>query len=179
MRLFTAFDVPAPLQDRLSTLQEEIDLDAKWTSREQFHVTVRFIGEVSREQAVRYEQALAGIHASTVRCVPYGLDVLPSRRSPRVLMLGFNRTDSLMTLYEVVSDALDGEGLDPESRTYRPHVTLGRLDEVSPERIQDILRSYEDVSPDPFTVDHFILYESTLRSDGAVHDPQATFPLSS
>lgn len=177
MRLFTAIDIPETLRDDLSALQESEVLAVRWSDPEQFHVTLRFIGEVSEAQAVRYEEALADVDAEPVQCAPYGLDVLPSRRSPRVLMLGLERTDSIMGLYDAVSDRLEAEGVDPEDRTYRPHVTLGRLDDADPESVQDFLHAHEEHSFPPFEADRFVLYESTLTQDGAIHEPQAIYPL--
>jgi 2'-5' RNA ligase len=179
MRLFTAIDIPAALRDDLSGLQSDDALGARWTDPEQFHITLRFIGEVPTEQAVNYEKVLADVKAPPVKCVPYGLDVLPSRRSPRVIMLGLERTDSMMALYHAISDALQSEGLDPEDRKYRPHVTLGRLDNGDPDSVHAFLRRHEDRSFSSFEANRFILYESTLTSDGALHEPKAIFPLSS
>jgi len=177
MRLFTALDIPDALRDDLSGLQNDDALDARWTDPDQFHVTLRFIGEVPDEHAGRYEEGLAAVTAPPVQCVPYGLDVLPSRRSPRVLMLGLKRTDSMMVLYDAVSNALEAEGLDPEDREYRPHVTIGRLDDANPEAVHAVLRRHGDRSFSSFEANRFVLYESTLTSDGAIHEPQATYPL--
>lgn len=177
MRLFTAIDIPDALREDLSGLQNADALPARWTDPEQFHVTLRFIGEVPDEQAIRYEEVLADVTAPPVKCVPYGLDVLPSRHSPRVVMLGLDRTDSIMTIYDAVSDALESEGLDPEDRTYRPHVTIGRLDDADPDAVHAFLRRYEDRSFASFEASRFILYESTLTAEGATHNPQAIYPL--
>jgi len=179
MRLFTALDIPDTLREELSDLQDTDVLAAQWSDPDQFHVTLRFIGELSKAQAVQYEEALADVHAGPVRCDPYGLDVLPSRRSPRVLMLGLERTDSIMELYEAVSDALELEGLDPEDRKYRPHVTIGRLDDVKPKDVHDFLRAHEEYTFSAYETEQFVLYESTLRPDGAIHEPQAVYPLPS
>ncbi len=179
MRLFTAFDVPETVQNALASLQTESDLDARWTSPEQFHVTLRFIGEADEQQAARFEEALSGIEAAPVRCKPYGLDVLPSRRSPSVLMLGLERTDGLLALYRNVSDALEAEGLSAEDRTYRPHVTLARLNDVGPEPVHTFLRSLEEFTLEPFTIEAFHLYKSTLTPDGAIHERRATYSLTS
>lgn len=177
MRLFTAIEIPEPLRESLSAIQDPDALQARWTDPDRFHVTLRFIGEVPDEHARRYEEALADVNSGPVRCEPYGLDVLPSRHSPRVVMLGLDRTDSMMALYDAVSDALEAEGLDPEDREYRPHVTIGRLDDANPEAVHAVLRRHGDRSFSSFEADRFVLYESTLTSDGAVHDPKATYPL--
>lgn len=178
MRLFTAIDVPTALRTRLSSLQEEATIDARWTSPDQFHVTLRFIGEVDETQADRFQEVLSEIDVAPVTCSPYGLDVLPSRRAPRVLMLGLDRTDSILELYEAVSGTLESEGLDPEGRRYRPHVTIGRLDDVGREAVHSFLQAHEDRTFASFEVDRFVLYQSTLTAEGAIHEPYFAYELS-
>lgn len=177
MRLFTAIDPPDGVREQLAAFQDDNALPARWTSPEQFHVTLRFIGEVEDEQAHRYETALEAVTVEAVECEPYGLDVLPSRRSPRVLTLGLERTESLVALYRAVSDALETEGLDPEDRTFRPHVTIARLNDVDREAVHEFLRVHEDESVPSFHADQFVLYKSTLTPEGAIHEPHSTYPL--
>lgn len=182
MRLFTAIDLPDPLRNDLASLSIEDELPARPTPPEQLHVTLRFIGETSKEQAERYREALADVDLPSVRCAPHSstpIGVLPSRRSPRVVMMELEKTDSLLALYDAVSSRLEDEGLEPEERTYRPHVTLARLDDADPEAVHSFLSEHEDRSFPPFQMDQFVLYESTLTPDGANHDPYAVYPLSS
>lgn len=179
MRLFTAIDLPDDIRTRFADLQAPDQLDAQWSPPHQFHVTIRFIGDTEPEQAARYEDALSEVEAPVVKCSPYGLDVFPNRRNPRVLILGLERSDALMTLYRSVSHALEAEGLDPEDRDYHPHVTLGRLNHVSAATVHDFLDAHRDLSLPSFVADTFILYESTLTADGAVHEKRATIALSS
>lgn len=179
MRLFTAIDVPEAVVSQLAALREDEALDARWTPPDQYHVTLRFIGETTDTQADRYEEALSQIEWRPVHGRSYGLDVLPSRQNPSVLMVGLERTDSLLGLYEAVSDALETEGLEPENRTYRPHITIARLGDVEPESVHRFLRSHDDVSVEPFTAESFHLYESTLTQKGAIHERRASFPLKS
>lgn len=178
MRLFAAIDIPEPLRETLAALQNDEELSARWTSPEQFHVTLRFIGEVNKQQARRYSEALSNVTVPPPRCVPQepaALGALPSRHAPSVLMLELKRTDSLMALYRAVSDALEGEGLDPEDRKYRPHVTIGRLDDGEPETVHRFLRAHDDHTFEPFTANRFVFYESILGPDGATHEPFASF----
>ncbi len=177
MRLFTAIDLPEDVQQHYADLQTPNDLDARWTDPDQFHVTLRFIGDASPNQTARYEDALANIDAPTVECIPYGLDVLPSRRNPSVLIVGLERTDDLMAVYRAVCDALESEGLDPEDRTYRPHVTLARLDDVPARAVHEFLDDHDALSLPSFQADAVHLYESTLTQEGAIHDRRASVPL--
>lgn len=177
MRLFTALDLPSSVRDQCAALQEQIDLDGRWTDPTQFHVTVRFIGDVDDRQVRRYETALSSLQQAPARCVPYGLDALPSRQNPSVLVVGLERTDSLLALHDAVSEALATEGLAPEDRKYRPHVTLARLADADATDVHDAIASHGDAGPSSFTAEAVHLYESTLTPDGAVHDHRQSVPL--
>ncbi|MCS3938184.1 2'-5' RNA ligase [Salinibacter ruber] len=76
-----------------------------------------------------------------------------------------------------IGDALEREGLSPDDRDYTPHVTLARVGDTAPETVHAFLRTADVPSFPAFQADRFVLYESTLTSDGAVYDPQAIYPL--
>ncbi len=177
MRLFTALDLPDDIRAQYADLQAPAALDAQWTDPQQFHVTLRFIGDVDTAQATDYEAALASIEAPTAECVPYGLSVLPSRRNPSVLIVGLERRARLLSVYQSVTDALEEQGLEPESRKYRPHVTLARLDDLSAETVHRFLSEQEPEELPSFTADAVHLYESTLTPEGAIHERRASFSL--
>jgi 2'-5' RNA ligase len=142
-------------------------------------VTLRFIGDASPETADRFTTRLDRVQAPVAAGVPYGLDVLPSRRNPSVLVVGLEPTESLLAVYEAVSDALESEGLEPETRSYRPHVTLARVRDSSAETVHRFLERHEAGDLPSFRADAFHLYESTLTPDGAVHERRASFSLGS
>ncbi len=177
MRLFAALDLPDAIHEEVADLRAPEDLDARWSPPAQYHVTLRFIGEVDSDRAAEFEEALTTVEAPPATCTPYGFDVLPSRRNPRVLVLGLERTDSLLSVYHAVSTALEEEGLEPEGRTYRPHVTLARLDDLPPEPVHAFLDSHEAESLSSVNVEAVHLYESALAPDGAIHERRASFSL--
>lgn len=179
MRLFTALDLTAAVRERIAAHRTPDALDARWTPPVQYHVTLRFIGEVGPETAARYDDVLGDVAARPAECIPYGLDVLPSRRNPNVLIVGLKRTDALLSVYRAVSNALEDAGLEPESRTYRPHVTLARLDDCAPEPLHRYLEEHDARGLPSFTTRQFHLYESTLTPDGAVHNRRASYELTS
>jgi 2'-5' RNA ligase len=178
MRLFTALDPPDPLRTEVAQLRAPDSLDARWTPPDQYHVTLRFLGEIDPKRAARIDTALGEVDVPPPACRPYGLDVLPSRRHPSVLIVGLDRTDTLLALYEAVSAVLEDEGVDPEDRRYRPHLTLARLDDVGAETVHRFLDRHDAGALPAFRPPQFHLYESTLSPDGAVHDRRATYALS-
>jgi 2'-5' RNA ligase len=177
MRLFTALDIPDALRDQIATARTPDALNARWTPPKQYHITLRFVGEVDSETASEYDETLDTVSAPEAECTPYGLDVLPSHRNPSVLIVGLDRTDTLLSVYQAVSDALENAGLDPESRPYRPHVTLARLDDCAPETVHRYLQKHDASNLPSFAAQEFYLYESTLTPDGAVHERRASYAL--
>jgi 2'-5' RNA ligase len=176
-RLFTALDLPNAWRRTLSDLRDPA-LEARWTDADQYHVTLRFIGDVSDEQADAYEDALQSVDGPVPQLVPYGLDALPSRTKPRVLMLGLKRSDALLQLYDAVSEALEATGLAAAQRTYRPHVTLARAGDANREAVHQFLYETDLPSLSPVTADRFHLYESDIDDEGATHQRRASYALS-
>ena len=178
-RLFTALDLPSHSVDALRAFREDADLPvtARWTPADNYHITLRFIGEVDDEQADSIERALAAVHPPSFQVTPSGLGVLPSRRTPRVLAVRIEPAESLRTLYEALQNALAAADVPPEERAFRPHITLARLRDVRAERLYTALKEWDGPSLSPFSADEYLLYDSTLTSDGAVHTIRSRFPL--
>lgn len=178
-RLFTALDLPPSTVDALRTFRQEQNLDvrARWTPPRNLHITLRFVGEIDDKQADRVEATLSDArHHTPFDVQPLGLGVLPSRPNPHVLTVRIDPTEPLQDLYHAVQDALATVDIEREERTFRPHITLARMKNVSPERLYESLRETSGPSLGAFSVDRFYLYESTLTPDGAVHAIRAEYP---
>ena len=178
MRLFTALDIPENFRSRVAAFRDSDALEARWSPPDQYHITLRFIGDVDGDEISRYEEIISDITAPIARCIPYGLDVLPSRQNPSVVIVGLERSDSLLAVYDELSAALEELGLEPEGRRFRPHVTLARVhDGTSPEAVHAYLRSQSADDLPSFQAKYVHLYESTLTQDGAIHDRRLSVPL--
>ena len=178
-RLFTALDLPDPALDAVLAFRDSVNLPApaRWTPRDNHHITLRFIGEVDEDHAASIEKALGAVRTASIQVKPLGLGVLPSRRNPRVLTVRIDPTKPLRSLYSALQNTLETVGVETEDRTYRPHITLARLQNTRPEPLYAVLRDLEGPQIEPFTVDCYSLYDSTLAPDGAVHTVRATYPL--
>jgi 2'-5' RNA ligase len=179
MRLFTALDVPASVSEPLAAVRLP-SLEVRWTPPKRYHVTLCFIGQSTPSALERYREALAAVEAPRARCTIYGLDVLPSRRRPRVLVAGLDRTPSVLQVHEAVADALRNAGASMDDRPFRPHITLGRFPPST--EAPDVHHALQERDlPDglSFTADAFSLYESRSADDGVRYEARATRPLSS
>ncbi|HHP7238989.1 RNA 2',3'-cyclic phosphodiesterase, partial [Longibacter sp.] len=151
----------------------------RWSTPDTYHLTIRFIGESSETEADAYRDALTSVDAAAAHIEPFGLGVLPSRLSPRVVMCGSEQTRSLSALYAEVSEALEDAGLDEADNAFRPHVTIGRIRDADPEAVHHALREASSVHLPAVTVRSLTLYRSRRGPDGARHEVVETVPLAS
>lgn len=172
-RLFVALEVPESVSAALCALRADLP-GACWMT--QYHLTLRFLGDVNTPQVEPLRTALAGVQGPPLRVRGRGLDVLPSRRRPCVLVVHAERTAPLAELHQEVEAAAQRLDLAPDRRSFRPHVTVARLKRTPLGPLRAYLRAHADVRFD-FTAAAFHLYESTLRPEGAVYAKQAAFAL--
>lgn len=177
-RLFIALDLPENRRATLQALQTDV-LSARWTPPEQYHLTLRFIGDVSEEDIDTFGRVLDPVPGSTFSLESPGLGVFPSRRTPRVLFADIRRADALMTLQHGIDEALLCAGIDRADKPFHPHVTVARLKRARPQAVRRYLRDRGDFSLAPFPVSAYYLYQSELTPDGAIHTRLATFSLAS
>jgi 2'-5' RNA ligase len=150
---------------------------ARWVPTEQIHLTLAFLGEVDEAAVERLSGELARIRAPGFRLCFSGTGCFPDRRRPRVLWVGLVPHPRLKQLAAGVREAVLACGIPQDERPFSPHITLARL-KLSPSRGCDAFldRQPEQQLP-PFPVQEFILFQSRLTPQGALHTPVRSFPL--
>lgn len=173
MRAFIAIDLPNSIKEALKQLQQrlrESGSDVKWTEPENFHVTLKFLGEINEEQRAPLEEGLAKAARANPSCLLQlrGLGSFPSGKAPKVLWVGARSPiQSLAELAYSVDAQARLVGLKSEDRPFTVHVTLGRV--RSPQNrsaLVKILSSMRFEHTEPFMVDCIRLYQSQIRSEG-------------
>jgi 2'-5' RNA ligase len=175
-RLFIAIDPPVEVAFQLERLC--IGLPAvRWTEPDQFHLTLRFIGEVDHATFYDIGEALAAISLHPFEVGLKGLGLFPPRGAPHTLWAGVDDPEGgLATLKRRIDRVLDRAGVEPERRRFVAHVTLGRFREPPPvERLTSYLASRSLFRSERFPVSGFTLYSSLLRPEGAFHTVEATY----
>lgn len=175
-RLFVAIDLPEETRDRLVALRDA-SIKARWTPSEQYHLTLRFIGEVDEATTAQLQEALHAARTAPVRLEGRGLGVFPSQRKPRVLFAALEATPGLLALQERVEAAVQGVGLDGDGRPFTPHITVARLKFGQGYELRRFRKQHADLQIGPFEATSFVLYESRLHPSGAEHRPVATYTL--
>jgi 2'-5' RNA ligase len=177
IRLFCALELPASVRGRLIALGGGLP-GARWVPEENFHVTLRFIGEVGEASFDDIVAALSTVTVAAFDLAVAGMGHFERKRRPTMLWAGVDANDNLLQLHDRIESALRRAGFPSEERRYEPHVTLARFDgTASAERVAAFLRANSLFRAAPFRVERFVLFSSVLGRSGPTYRPEAEFPL--
>jgi 2'-5' RNA ligase len=176
-RLFTALELPAPLAAGLSGLRGGVP-GARWISPENYHLTLRFIGDVDGVTAREIAHMLDGVRRRPFDLVLEGLRHFGGYK-PRAIVAAASPSPDLIELQAEHERLLQRIGLPPESRKYTPHVTLARLRDASSRDVADYLAVRGGFRTAAYPVGHFVLFSSRASIGGGPYVAEAEFPLQS
>jgi len=173
-RLFVAIRPPEPIRAKLIEAMHGVR-GVRWQDEDQLHLTVRFIGEVDRHQANDVASALGSVRHPVFSVSLNGIGQF-ERRGKGALWAGVSPHDDLQSLHKKVDQVCRRVGIAPDARAYHPHITLARFSRGSGP-LDAFAEESGGLSSAPFTVDNFRLYESHLKSDGALYSVVERYPL--
>jgi RNA 2',3'-cyclic 3'-phosphodiesterase len=181
LRYFIALPLPSDLKDRLVAIQPPALPGMRLIGRDEFHLTLHFLGEVAAQDVEKVRNALATIKTNAFAIRINGVGMFPSERHAKVLWAGVEANADLLELHRAIGSVLaDAIGFRPEERPYSPHVTLARLDEPAPPEIIDgYLNENKGFSPPPVLIDRFIIYSSEFKDKVPRYREEAVFRLAS
>lgn len=174
-RLFVAIRPPRAIRERLLGLMGGIP-GARWQTHDQLHLTVRFIGQVDGNVADDVAAALLGVTGAPFEISLSGAGHFGRGSRAGALWIGIAPHAPLSGLHKKIDAACRRAGLPPEGRAYLPHITVARLGRTAGP-VEPFIDAASAVTSEPFTVDSFCLYESTLGSQGASYEVAARYRL--
>jgi len=176
MRLFIAIEIPDDLKKMIAGLREDIP-GARWVPEEQIHLTLAFLGEVEDAVFELLNSALAGIHVTEFELCFSATGCFPGRERPRVLWLGVKPHPQLDKLASEVRTAVTTCAIPQEERRFSAHITLARLNAAPSRELDGFIEQPQKQRIHTFRVSEFILFQSRLTQQGAVHIPLRSFLL--
>jgi len=184
MRTFVGIRLADELRGPFTSLCDELDrarVRVKWVEPENAHFTVRFLGEIGDEQMPAIAESL-GAAVSTVSRFDIELrqvGAFPNVSRPRVLWIGIDPTDGpIADIKLAVDTALADHGFPEEVRAFHPHVTLGRVKDMSAAGLlEEPLRRVAETSFGTMEVRDVVFVQSTLTPHGAVYTDLRALPL--
>jgi RNA 2',3'-cyclic 3'-phosphodiesterase len=174
-RLFTALEIPLRVGQSLAMLRGGLP-GARWVDPENYHLTLRFIGDIDDALA----RDIAGL-LGRVQRAPFELrlDGLASfgGRKPRAVVAAATPAAPLIELQAEHERLLQRLGLEPDGRKYTPHVTLARLRESSSRQVADYLSARAHYRSPSFSISRFVLFSSRSSVGGGPYVVEAAYPL--
>jgi RNA 2',3'-cyclic 3'-phosphodiesterase len=177
LRLFVALPLPDTIADAVMQTQRGLE-GAKWSPRENLHVTLRFIGDVTERQAEDVDTQLGTIGTGAFEMALQGAGFF-GHDKPHSMWLGLAPNEALINLQKACERACRKAGLEPAPRAYTPHATvcyLPRFQALAP--VIAYQQRHALFSSQGWIADRFYLYSS------ATHGPspsryriEAEYPL--
>lgn len=174
-RLFTAIEIPRDVGLGLSMLRGGLS-GARWIDPENYHVTLRFVGDVDDATARDIMLMLGQVRRPAFDLTLDGLDQFGGNK-PRAVFAAVRATPALMELQAEQERILQRLGLVAEGRNYKPHVTLARLRDASARQVADYLATRGPYRSPPFHVPRFVLFSSRNSVGGGPYLVEASYPL--
>jgi 2'-5' RNA ligase len=174
-RLFTGLEVPAEITQDLALVRGGL-AGARWMEPEDYHLTLRFIGDIDADLAREIANALDGIRRPPLTVTLDGYDVFGGDR-PRALIAKAVATPELRELQAEHERLIRRAGAPPESRKFTPHVTLARLRRTPPRDAADWLATRSIAARRTFEASRFVLFSSRASVGGGPYVVEAAYPL--
>lgn len=181
MRLFVALDLPWELRQQVAALANGGIPGARWVPPENYHITLRFIGETPGHRAEEIDIALAGLRGRGFSLTLAGLGTFskggPKGERSTALWVGVERNPRLDHLQNKIETALQRIGLEPERRRFQPHLTLARLDNAPEAKLVSYMQAHNLFRAEPVPVEHFTLFSSQLGKEASVYTAEVEYAL--
>jgi 2'-5' RNA ligase len=178
MRLFVGLELPWETRARLAGLAGSGIPGARWVPIENYHLTLRFIGEVPPYRAEELDEALAALRGRRFAFELSGVGTFAKGGRETALWVGVAKNPKLEHLAGKVETALQRAGMEPERRRFAPHVTLARLDNAPPDKLAGFVQAHNLFRDGPIEVEHFTLFSSLLGKEASVYTPEVEYELS-
>lgn len=176
IRLFLGLDLPPDCRGRLAAACSGLP-GVRWIRPENFHITLRFIGEVDETRAEEIAESMSRLSHPAVDVAISNLGVSGGSHRAHTLWAEVEATPPLRDLQTRVERLVVAAGCPPEPRRFHPHVTLAKVKNAPHERLQDFVHANSLAARCAFTADAVILFSSLLSRDGSLYTEEMRFPL--
>ncbi|MBB5043416.1 RNA 2',3'-cyclic phosphodiesterase [Shinella fusca] len=174
-RLFVALEVPRNAAMSLSLLRGGLP-GARWIDVENFHITLRFIGDIDGRTADEVVDRLDRIERPEFQIALSGMGSFGSKK-PHAVFAGVTPAPELYALQAEIERICQRLGLPADPRKFTPHVTLARLRNARTEDVAHYLSGRGNFHTAPFTVNRFVLMSSKESVGGGPYLTEEVFPL--
>lgn len=180
VRSFIAIEIPEKIRSEINYLCKSFakqDFSVKWVEKQNLHITMLFLGDVTNEFI---EKGCGGLEKIVQTQRPFqlslaGISAFPGLKQPRIIWIGADQGVAEITdLQAKIETAFIEIGYKPENRKFHPHVTIGRVKYrfTYPKIFETIYKS------ENFFVKSVVLFNSILKLSGPIYEKIREFDIS-
>ncbi len=178
LRLFIAISIPKTVREELRRMQLEAQpllppRAVRWARPEQFHLTLKFLGNVPAAYTAALGEAVRAVCAAAppLRLCAKGVGFFPNESSPRVFWVEIKSLDGrLMEFQRRLEAAVEQFSEKQEARKFTAHVTLARFEKLGRREAEKwMARLQQDQLFGEWMANEIELVQSTLSPSGAIH----------
>jgi len=173
IRAFLALEIPDEIKDKIMEVEggvERSNADVKLVERENLHVTMKFLGDVTASTLDKVYDVMKRVKESKFEIEVKGTGVFPNLRMVRVLWVGIGAgSDKVTAVFRTLDSGIAELGFHRE-RDFTPHITIGRV--RSQRNREELIKAMEKYGSDEFgtaVVDKIIIKRSILMQRGPIY----------
>lgn len=176
MRTFIAAEIGSAAKEKIADAVKDLekkDLPVKWVSKENLHITLKFIGDIdgslSEKTVLAVKAALKGTGSFDIELG--GLGTFPAGRLPRIIWIGIKKGAlELAAIAGGIDRELEAQGIcGKEEKAFSAHVTIGRVKGPGPGKIEEALKGLKDAGFGMVKIESIDIMKSSLAPDGPVY----------
>ena len=182
IRAFIAVNLSPEILERIDQVSLDLrarmkDIPVRWVPVENIHLTLKFLGNVSTANLEILKDILGKVVSSHSECdiSVGGIGAFPKPHNPRVIWVGMEVPQELVTLQHNIEIETARLGYSREYRPFSPHMTFGRVSRNASAQdvhaIAEVLENYKVGFLGATRLKTVYLYRSDLKPDGAVYTP--------
>ena len=178
-RYFIAIQLPDDSKNRLLSMQPSVVPGMRLVGRDELHLTLHFLGELSDQSCELVRRALAAVNAAEFNMTITGLGFFSTDGEPKVLWSKVEKNPAIDSIHHSIGAALTAAiRFQLESRPYFPHVTLARFNgPCSLAVLENYLEQKKGFNISAVLVKQFALYSSIFVDGVPQYREEAVFTL--
>jgi 2'-5' RNA ligase len=176
IRLFAAIVPPAEIAEALARRQTGLP-GARWHDPAKLHITLRFIGDIAEHAAEDLDAELAAVRSRRFELTLAGVGAFGEGHGVSAIWAGVERSEPLKRLAARCETAARRAGLPPDTRAYKPHLTLAYVRGAEPARVAAWIAGHNLLKSPPFEVAAFGLYSTWRTASGSHYRLERCYPL--
>lgn len=145
----------------------------KWVEPENFHLTLKFLGD-TYEEGISVVNKVIDTVVRSKRSFDFEITntgIFGSKYNPRVIWFGIHDNGRISSLGNEIIDKLDEVGFERDRQNFVPHLTVGRIKKIDDKEIFNrVIMNFKKVYLQKTKVKQVLLFESILRREGPVYN---------